>query len=197
MPLNQRNIQFVLERFGLSGVRAVVYVPFGESLKSNTKDYSLEIVVIEEGKKTSYLGTPVVGEVVLKSDDDNLEIELQTVLTDVTMTKNIVKTDLQGYDGTIKEYISDGDYQVTIRGMLVSEENEYPQSQVSLLHQLCLLKKEIVVESEFLQLFGIYNLVIESYNFPQQEAIVNAQLFELNCVSDKPIELIIEDETLN
>jgi hypothetical protein len=155
MSLNQRNIQFVLARFGLGGVRVVQYVPFGESLKANSKDYDLEVAVIDEGNKTSYLGTPVVGEIILKYESQNLSIELQTVLSDVTMTKNIVKTDMQGVDGTIKEYISDGDYEITIRGMLVSEENEFPQDQTSTLHQLCLVKDALAVESAFLQLFGI------------------------------------------
>lgn len=197
MPLNQRNIQFLLAQFGLGNVRAVEYVPNNESLTQRAGEYDLEPAFIEESNKVSYLGTPVFGEVILKSEEQGLEIELQTVLSDVAMTKNIVKTTMQGVDGTIKEYISDGDYEISIRGMLVSEENAYPQEATNTLHQLCLVKNELVVESEFLQLFGIYNLVIESYSFPQQEGFRNIQLFELSAISDKPIELIIEDETLN
>lgn len=197
MSLKQRNIQFLLSQFGLGGVRPIRYVANEKGLEQNNSGYDLQEAVIEESNKISYLGTPVFGEIVLKYEAENLEIEVQTVLSDVTMTRNIVKTVMQDVDGTVKEYISDGDYDVVIRGMLVSEENEFPRDQITLLHNICLVKDALVVESEFLQLFGIYNLVIESYSFPQQEGIRNVQLFELNCISDKPIELIIEDETLN
>lgn len=196
MPLSTRNIQFFLSQFGLVNVRKVYSVD-GQDLGQSAGDYDLESATIEESNKTSYLGTPVFGEIILKHEQSNLEIELQTVLADVTMTKNIVKTAMQGVDGTIKEYISDGDYEITIRGMVVSQGNEYPQDDATTLHQLCLVKDALVVENEFLQLFDIYNIVIEAYNFPQQEGFRNTQLFELQCISDKPIEIIIEDETLN
>ena len=178
----QRNIDYVIQQFGLGNV----------SIK-----YDLDGGNIPSSNITSYLGTPVFGAVVLRYEPFNLEIGLRTVLCEVSMTKNIVKTPMQGVDGTIKEYISDGDYSVTIKGAIVSNDNSLPEEGIKLLHQLCLVKDDIAVENEFLQLFDIYNIVIESYSFPEQEGYLNMQLFELQCISDKPIQLIIEDETLN
>lgn len=192
-----RNIDFVIQQFGLGNFRIRKYNPNGQSLEKDTKSYNLETSNFSTSSKISYLGTPVFGEIVLKYQPLNLELELQTVLAEISMTKNIVKTALQGADGTVKEYISDGDYEITLQGAVVFEDNGYPEDDAKLLHQLCLVKDALIVESEFLQLFDIYNLVIESFSFPQQEAMLNMQLFELQCVSDKPIELILENETLN
>ena len=193
----QRKIEFVLEQFGLANVRVKKYSFDGKELGQSSGDYDLKAGIIAQSEKVSYLGTLVFGAIVLKYESLGLEVELQTVLSEVSMTKNVVKTAMQGVDGTTKEYIADGDYEVTIRGAVVLDENDYPEDDVKALHQLCLVKDALVVESDFLQLFDIYNLVIESYTFPQQEGFRNMQPFELQCVSDKPIELIIEDETLN
>lgn len=192
-----RNIEFLIDQFGLGGVRVIEYDANGQGLEQVSKDFGLDGGNVPPSNKVSYLGTPVFGDVVLKYEPLNLEVELQTVLCEVSMTKNIIKTALQGVDGTIKEYVSDGDYDVTIQGAVVAQDVFYPEQDTKLLHQLCLVKDAIIVESEFLQLFDIYNLVIENYSFPQQEGFLNMQLFELQCVSDKPIELIVEDETLN
>lgn len=120
-------------------------------------------------------------------DSLNLGITLITI----TQSKNIVTTPIQGRTGgTIKEYISDGDYQINIKGVLVGDGNEVkPQGQKDVLIGFCQAPVEINIASPLLNDFGIYTLVIMDYNFPQIEGQRNVVPFELNCLSDKPIEL--------
>ena len=40
-------------------------------------------------------------------------------------------------------------------------------------------------------IFSIDTIVVESFNFPQQEGFQNTQLFEFSAVSDNPIELTV------
>ena len=49
----------------------------------------------------------------------------------------------------------------------------------------------ISVVSRFLQRFSIYNIVIESYDLPQTEGSHTIQEFQLRCISDEPVELIL------
>lgn len=118
-------------------------------------------------------------------------LEMGVALITITQTKNIVATPIQGRSGgTVKEYISDGDYQINIRGVLVGDGNEVkPQGQKNVLVGFCQAPVEINVASPLLNDFGIYTIVITDYNFPQVEAQRNVVPFELNCLSDKPIEL--------
>jgi hypothetical protein len=111
----------------------------------------------------------------------NLVIE--DCLVTVMNTKNIIKTSLQGRNGTVKEYISDGDYQIKIEGRIYGNGmNDYPQELVQKLHGICLAPQSINLTSTFLKLFNIEDIVIESYNIDQQ--------FVLNCVSDYPLILL-------
>ena len=143
--------------------------------------------------KTSWLGTLIWSDMILKYD--NQEIYFDTVLFNVSQSKNIVKTALQGRNGTIKEYISDGDYVIDIRAAIVSQGREYPEDAVRNLVGLLAIPEALEVVSPLLQLFEVYSIVVEDYKLLSQEGFTNTQLVEINCVSDSPIELISDDTT--
>jgi hypothetical protein len=87
----------------------------------------------------SYLGTPVFsnlefipGEYTDKNgakipygeilkNGRNTTFRVDTVLIDVSQEKQIIKTNIQGVSGSVKEYISKGDYQIKVRGALVEQ----------------------------------------------------------------------------
>ena len=161
---------------------------------------------------TSYLGTPIFaniifipgeykdnkGEIIqygqiLKNDETNENFVINTVLIDVSQQKQIIKTEIQGVGGTVKEYISKGDYQITIRGALVSESSVmYPTTQVQQLKEYLEAETSIGIASRFLDdIFDIQSIVVESFDFPQVEGTQNQQLFSISAVSDEPIELTV------
>ena len=120
-------------------------------------------------------------------------LRLNEVLITVSQQKNIVKTQVAGRSGTVKEYIADGDYAIQVQGFLVNANpNIRPKDRIETLLQICKAKASVKAYSNFLNLFGISDLVIESYNFPQKAGFWNVQPFELTCVSDVPFELIKE-----
>jgi hypothetical protein len=129
-------------------------------------------------------------------DQNNREITyswltVEDCLVTVGNTKNIIETTLQGRNGTVKEYISDGDYQIKIEGRIYGKGmNNYPQGEVQNLHAICLAPQAINITSTFLKMFNIEDIVIKSYNIDQQEGVRNCQPFILNCVSDYPLILL-------
>lgn len=117
-------------------------------------------------------------------------VELNTVLMTVTKNKRIVKTSLQGKDGTIKEYIGSDDYIITATGVVNNVAGKsYPESEVRNLHTICQIPDQISVTSKFLQLFGIDYVVIESFQFAEQRGIKNQQAFEITMSSDEAPEI--------
>lgn len=109
-------------------------------------------------------------------------------------TKHIVKTKIAGRGGTIKEFISDGDTKVNIRGVFVNDDaQEIPENDLRAFQELVSIPKELPVEGELFEWLGIYNLVIESWSLPPLEGFPNVQPFTLSCISDQPVELKIRD----
>lgn len=198
------SFQLIANSFGLAAVKPKVFAAgVGRPLDSNAGDYPENEVEVTtrlntgglDQEVTSYLGTPVFADLTLKADENDEGVNMQTVLFEVEQQRNIVTTAVQGRNGTIKEYISDGDYTVSIRGLLVDPDPyTYPAAQVQNLRDLLVLPQSLVAVSGFLQLFQIYNLVVTGWRMFQMEGFQNVQAFELQCISDVPVELIEEDE---
>ncbi|MEO1053911.1 MAG: DUF6046 domain-containing protein [Bacteroidota bacterium] len=197
----------------LDSDRAVVYEVPDESLEIRANAFPQQRDQPDNaGLPQSYLGTPVFSSLQLfpipsalrgRFDLSSIRVGtiaeaviVETALFDVSMTRNIITTAVQGRNGTIKEYVADGDFQVNVRGSLVNENpNLYPEELTSRLIQLAKLPSEIGVISPFLNnVFGITRLVIQSYSFPMTEGYQNVQEFTLSCISDTPLEARITQE---
>lgn len=195
------NFQYILSNFGLQYLRPKFYGN-GKALEHQAKDYQFQqwsdnpvkMDNAPDGQVVKgWLGTPVWSDIILKGGD--ITLQLLTVLCVVNMQKNIVKTVIQGRNGTVKEYISDGDYQIQIVGGFFDQQKDrYPIEKVQDLITICKLSEAVEVYSPFLQLFNIYEIVIESYEIPQDKGKQNSQLFNLKCVSDEPLPLTLNAE---
>lgn len=178
----------------------------------------------EKEDSTSYLGTPIFDPIRIKGgsyfelDDINKEnpvpypdedgpdgfgLIIPAVIIEVTQTKNIITTAIQGRNGTVKEFISDGDFSITLTGMIVGRNeggevkdigNFYPSDDVNKLITICKVPDSIEILSDFLGLFSdpkIENprFVITDYNIPQREASRDMQPFQISLLSDSSINL--------
>ena len=125
----------ISEQFSLQRLRARIYdgkIPNGTTVGEDA-DFD------SNGQSfTSYLGTPVfsnldfIGGSYKNLQGEQIEYEdlrIDTVLFDVSQQKNVVTTEIQGRNGTIKEYISDGDFAINISGLIVQ-----PDANLSLIH---------------------------------------------------------------
>jgi hypothetical protein len=147
------------------------------------------------------LGNPVVADITLVGGtyfSDELgrqvtyqDVVLETVLMTVARPKRIIKTDITGRDGTIKEYINLDDWQITINGVITGANGVYPTQEVMALDEICEAPVSIPVVSWYLQNLKIFNLVIENHSFDQEPGGISKQNFTLNCISDRPVELIL------
>jgi CheY-like chemotaxis protein len=189
-------VQSLLAQLVKTGVYSKAFGTPPPTRGSNFGEFEVEVNTrlntgADDTERLSYLGTPVFTDLWLKENDSDAGLRIDTVLMDISQQRNIVTTAIQGRNGTVKEYISDGDYQITVRGILVEPSAyDYPAEQVRELLRLCRVQAAVQAVSPFLQLFQIYDVVITDYQLPQLEGYQNMQPFELTCISDTPIELI-------
>jgi len=162
-------------------------------------------VPTESYDKKSLFGTPIFDIVTIQQfsyEDDNgktvsvAELSLDLALIEVTKPKNIVKTMIAGRNGTVKEYMGDGDYQITIRGVLTSDlAFSAPQDLIRHFNDVTKSPIELKVESNFLSYLDIYTIVIEDSKITQREGARNIVDYELQCVSETPFEIKFENDT--
>lgn len=146
----------------------------------------------------SELNTPVVTDLTLvganyiNNNGKNVtfkSIVLTTVLINVSQAKRIVCTEIDGCDGTVKEYIGMDDYQVSINGILTGPNGSYPMGDVNALHQLAKASVPVQVLSRHLANLDIYSIVIKEFTYDQEAGGYSMQNFSLQCISDAPVML--------
>ena len=141
-------------------------------------------------------------------EGERYSLLFQEVIISVTQERNIVTTPLQGRDGTIKEYISNGDYGITLDIALTDYEGasseqvdeefllpkqDYPLGQLETLRKLLNTPEAVEVESDFLYAFGIKSAVVTSFSL-QQETHSNRQSVQIQMLSDEPYEVRVAND---
>ncbi len=147
---------------------------------------------------TSYLGTPIYDQLIFPAEG-NEEIELSEdfalsdIIIQVSRPKVIITTPIQGREGDVNEFISNGDYRLTIRGFLVSEDQlVQPVEQLTTLNNIASFPGAVAVASGFLNVFQIESLVIDEFDIGQIAGYRNELPFSMTCRSEQPIELQLQ-----
>lgn len=101
------------------------------------------------------------------------------------------------YRGSIKERWAQDDFQVTIEGSLINQDSDYemPEADIIKLREVCEAKEAVQIECELLRYFDIYNIVIETYDFPQTPGD-NRQRYSIKAVSDDLTDALTEEDQL-
>lgn len=188
--------KLIIKSFGLSALKPKFYVI------TDTEKLAIENAARQEGnrnKSHSAFGLPVFDvlsfgakqyETLDKEKITVKEFALGLALLEVTQQKQIIATAIQGRNGSVKEYIADGDFQITIRGILSSNAQDvFPEDDLNSLIEFCNIPESITVGSDYLARFGITDIVITNYHFTQDEGMRNVQRFTIECLSDTPFEI--------
>ncbi|MEM6830767.1 MAG: DUF6046 domain-containing protein [Bacteroidota bacterium] len=122
-----------------------------------------------------------------------LGFRMDGVSISVSRSKNIVATAIPGRDYTIKEFISKGDHEISVEGILASSGKGYPAAQVVQLRKILDSNTSLKVVNALLQRMGIFELVVTSYEFPSNEGLKNIQPFSFSAISEQPLEVRKKD----
>jgi hypothetical protein len=150
---------------------------------------------------TSPLGTPIMDNLTFGINGPNTELSIpdgekfyysfNDILITVTQTKKIIKTEIAANNGTIKEYIGLGDYEIKIDGRLTGQytnnSQNYgirPAGEMNVLHQILIIPKTLEISCKYLNSLGIMDIVINNFNFPQLEGEYSTQYFSIDASSD-------------
>lgn len=148
---------------------------------------------------TSALNTPVYTNIEFLSGryetntpgvfNDFPSLKYDAVLITVTQAKKIVTTDIQGRDGTVKEYIGKDDYTIQVNGIITGANGQHPIDQIADLKKMLDAPIPIDVCSTYLQNLGIVSAVVFDYELAQEAGGMSYQTFSITLKSDIPQEL--------
>jgi hypothetical protein len=216
--LNQENARTLARGFGLPIIkRAIFEASVAKELLQQSNDVDF---AIDAPEGTTKLGTPIYGSVLIQEpkfstfkyntttkkydkidfvfSPSNKQIGganymyIESAIIEVTQKRNIVKTTIAGTDGTIKEFINNGDYDVKIMGYFATVDADiYPELETKAMNEYLTAPIALNVTNKFLNTyFNINSIAVESFEFKQVEGMRNVQYFTMYGVSDVPFEII-------
>ena len=164
--------------------------PSMDSIENLTDDQLAELLV------TNAKGVPMVFPLYFAVDggpwwllpyEPQVTIQGSNVLVKKQVSKGAVR-------GTIKERWSQGDYRISISGILMGEGNKYPSDDVKRLRSFCEAGK-VLVKSPQMELFSINQIVVEDWALPFTAGQAN-QAYTITAVSDDIYKLLLRSEDL-
>jgi hypothetical protein len=148
-------------------------------------------------KFISKLGTVVYSNIIFNAgvilDENGVadswnDFRIDDVLLAVSQSKKIITTEIQGRDGTVKEYIGLDDFQIQITGRLNGTYNVNPKDLTRQLKIILSAGQPLEITSWYLQNLDITDIVVKDFNFGQTEGEYSTQYFTINALSDKRFE---------
>jgi hypothetical protein len=112
-------------------------------------------------------------------------INILPVLFNADQGKNIVKTEVQGRSGTVKEYIALGDYTMSCKGVLTSQSGPktYPKDEANNLIAMLNAPVALTITGKFINHFGS-SWVVDRYSLEQKEGYPFMLFFSIDLISD-------------
>lgn len=156
------------------------------SPKVGVETYDGPKIVTSDYDQKSLLGTPIFQPVTL--DDYLLPNE---PIVEVRGAKRVVRTDIDGMDGTFKELFSMDDYGVTIRGIITQEDgtDNFPEEIVRKIRAIYEKKTAIKITNTMANIFGINLIAIDSIEWPVIEGSNSIQPFVIQGIADKNLDI--------
>ena len=115
-----------------------------------------------------------------------LEPVVSIICKNIIKRRNILKSGISDVTrrGSVKEIWTQDDYQVSIAGVLIGEEErDLPEEDLIRLKNMCENRGVLEVESKLFTIFNITRLAIESYEFPFTKGM-NNQMYTIKGYSD-------------
>ena len=197
---------------GVFGINSPIYIPWGKNVPYEAGEYPniqfLPEETILEDMPVSEFGTNVFGSITFESGEYNMyDIDGSLIkrrfgdyalpyscITTFRRPSNVTKTEVLGSSGTVKEFYGKSDWQLSIRGVAFNRRDGRGVSaheQIDNLTKWADICDSIGVLGSIFRRKGIYNIVIEEFSEQPIVGRWDAIPFQIDAVSDNPIELYL------
>lgn len=160
------------------------HVPSWEGHGGTPETVELSVPITD---RSYWEGRYVLTELTLRKENGDT-LMINDAVVSLSREKHIVRTTLVGLDGTIKEYICNGDYDISIAVGIVAVENgqivdEYPEEGIRKVREFLDENKAVEVSSVFFDIFDIPRMVVTRFSV-RQDTQSNRQTIDIKALSD-------------
>jgi len=176
------------------GIVGNIYAPadVAPDFNNNNGNYENPSFAIKSNQQLSVWGAPFFQ----RTKINGFYLPNEPILS-ISGGKNIVRTQIDGNNGTFKENMSLDDYRITIRGLCIQEDlddpDAYPDDQVRMIRQMFEEKESVDIVNDILTLLGITIIAIENIQLEGLVGSPGVQPYIINALSDKNFDLELKE----
>lgn len=199
-------------RFGVApllkavfGVNTPIFIPwaFKKKLPPKLKFDDVEFNIIEESDRMSWMGTPIMFSGSFLGENYNIYNKKTGEIEKVSMhnfalpaatvfqfrrAKNIVRTNVLGANGTVKELYGFDDWVIDVKGLCLDEPNLTAKAQLEELIKWQNLADSISVSGDLFESLNIERVCISEFEFSIPQGTPGVVAFSMTMWSDDPLE---------
>lgn len=192
------------------GISSPVFLPWGKSPQYASQSFpNVELIDVEQADTITSFGVPVYGTFYFRAGQYNtydkngriVKIRMHDMvmpyscIAEFSRSMNMTQTEVLGASGTVKEIFGLGDWNIRIRGLAL--DNSIWQTGLTAQEQIDELVKwrnvcdAIEVSGKIFNDKDIYRITIRDMQIRPVEGRWGVVPFEIDAISDEPIELMI------
>ncbi len=203
---NLPHFEELAESFGLTQAKSAILrntLNLAASIPAQKNSQNRQFPSLQDGPDnplpsigSSVFGTPVYSDLNITGasySDNNgktiasfKDISIIACIFEIDRDTTIIETNIQGRDNDVNEYISARSWKISCKGRVLpyGNTNIYPRTDVDNLMRALNSNISLQVNSWFLNMAGIYNILVKKRNFPQEEGSQGYQKFEFEAKAD-------------
>ena len=198
MAFNPQDIKYVkpkdlFKTIGVNYLKYSQYIP--QDKVAWAERYAFIENYLDGNADPSYLKARMTGKPILNRyaileytnvDGDEYDILLETLVITYSESKNIVETNIQGVDGTTKEYVNNGDGIITITGSFMGPDAwHYDDEYIGKFIEMMRIKDSIIINNQYLnELFNVSNIVVYDWDLVQSPELSNIVFYKISAKSN-------------
>jgi len=100
-------------------------------------------------------------------------------------TKTIVETDMTELNGSIDEIISNKDFEISIKGFLIGQYEQFPDVELAALNAMCAVNATVQLQSALSDIFlqSNTNILIRKMDVPEKPKVIGVRDFTIQAKS--------------
>lgn len=113
----------------------------------------------------------------------------------ISRTKTVVMTEMSELNGSVKEVIGNKDYDITIKGFVIGDYDQFPDDKLKMLNDIFEQNQTVRLKSAFSDIFLHKNdkVLILKMDIPEKPKVIGVRDFALQMVSDGVFNLYVNE----
>jgi hypothetical protein len=117
---------------------------------------------------------------------DGVDFQFPYTVVGISRSKTVKLTDMTELNGSVKEIIGNSDFDITIKGFLIGQFEQFPDDKLKMLNDVSEYNQTVRLKSAYTDIFLHANdyVLLTNMQIPEKPKVIGVRDFSLKALSD-------------